>query len=96
MPTIDELLLSVKSQCEYQQSRADHYGKNDDNLRQQEYQKRAEMFGHVLSFIESNKPIKKDSLYITAEDLVGLPQELIDALKLLEGIKRKLQELLNK
>lgn len=88
MPTIDELLLFVKSQSDYQQSRAEHYGKSDDSIRQQEYQKRADMFCHVLYFIDSNKPIKKDSLYITAEDLVGLPQELIDALNITPSDKK--------
>src|SRR5699024_6680147 len=77
----------VKSQAEYQSLRASHFTSQNDEVRANAYQNRYQQFLELAQFIEDNcvSSHASNSIYVTPQDLVGLPEEVIRELNISES-----------
>lgn len=87
MNTIHDAINFVKSQADYQDSRSSHFDSQGDEVRARAYQSRSQEFSNLLKFIEDNCESNSvsNSIYITPEDLIGLPEEVIKELNISES-----------
>lgn len=84
---IDEQIKFVKEQAAYQADKAHFYAKSNDLSRSNQYEKRKETFSRIARSLASIRSIDSP-LYVTPDDLIGLPEELIQALNLTESDKK--------
>ena len=87
MDSLNQFLVFVNEQAEYQFARSSHFRQQDDQVRADAYQKRAKYFLLLKEFLEHNyKQVSlQNSIHITPSDLVGLPPELISELNISES-----------
>jgi len=87
MDNISESIDFVKSQAEYQDSRSSYFASQGDEVRARAYQARSQDFIKLTQFIENNcgNSHALNSIYITPQDLIGLPEEVICELNISES-----------
>ena len=87
MSNIQNHIKFVKSQAEYQSLRASHFTSQNDEVRANAYQNRYQQFLELAQFIEDNcvNSHASNSIYVTPQDLVGLPEEVIRELNISES-----------
>lgn len=90
MISLTKALDFVNEQSTYQLARSGHFEQQGDQIRADAYNKRHNEFLSLKQFIENNckdKP-SSNSIYITPNDLIGLPPELIAELNISESDKQ--------
>ena len=87
MPNIQNHIKFVKSQAEYQSLRASHFTSQNDEVRANAYHNRYRQFLELTQFIEENcvNSHASNSIYVTPQDLIGLPEEVIKQLNISES-----------
>lgn len=87
MSNIQNHIKFVKSQAEYQSLRASHFTSQNDEVRANAYQNRYQQFLELSQFIEDNcgNSHVSSSIYVTPQDLIGLPEEVIRELNISES-----------
>ncbi|MDX2373402.1 hypothetical protein NJD71_04580 [Psychrobacter sp. PP-21] len=90
MDSLPKVLDFVNEQATYQVARSGHFEQQGDQVRADAYRNRSKDFLSLKQFIENNyreKP-SSNSIYITPNDLIGLPPELIAELNISESDKQ--------
>lgn len=87
MSIIQDHIQFVKSQAEYQSLRASHFVSQNDEVRANAYRIRHKQFLELAQFIEDScgHSHVSNSIYVTPQDLVGLPDEVIAQLNISES-----------
>lgn len=92
--TIQDKITFVNEQSQYQLARAEHYEKQDDFVRANAYRKRAKQFEELSWFIKENysqSPTITNSIYISPNDIKGIPLELLAQLNISDSDKQDFQ-----
>lgn len=91
MSTIQNYIQFVKSQAEYQSLRASHFASQNDEVRANAYRTRHKEFVELAQFIEDNCGDNhvSNSIYVTPQDLIGLPDEVIAQLNISESDRQE-------
>lgn len=90
MDSLPKVLDFVNEQATYQIARSSHFEQQGDQMRADAYRNRSNDFSSLKQFIQNNckeKP-SSSSIYITPNDLIGLPPELIAELNITESDKQ--------
>ena len=90
MDSLTKVLDFVNEQATYQIARSGHFEQQGDQVRVDAYRNRSNDFLSLKQFIVNNCKDKSssNSIYITPNDLIGLPPELIAELNITESDKQ--------
>lgn len=90
MDSLNQALYFVNGQADYQLARSNHFRQQGDQVRADAYHKRHLEFLSLKQFLESHVKEKpaSNSLHLTPNDLIGLPEELIKELNISDSDKQ--------